>query len=651
MRRGSICILLLLLTWAVFGQTLAYDFVNYDDRVYVTQNPQVSSGLTLPGIAWAFAHAHARNWHPLTTLSHMLDCQLFGLNASGHHFINVLLHSLAVLLLFHLLREITGTTWRSAFVAALFAIHPLRVESVAWIAERKDVLSGVFFMLTLAAYARYVRTPTLGRYITMSILFACGLMAKPMLVTVPVVLLLLDYWPLGRGPAFAGLRRGRQRSEIRGQIVEKIPLFAMSILSGVATFLIQERSVGSIQQLPFVWRVENAIISYVVYIWQMFWPANLAVFYPHPENHLPVWQIALAFLFLIAITLLVFLFRKARPYLLVGWLWYLSMLAPVIGIVQVGLQGHADRYSYLAHIGLYLAITWLIVELLRDRPAVLATAAIVVIAALNACAWKQTSYWRNSETLWTHALAVTRDNDVAHTNLGLVLMERGQLDDAIAQFETALQIRSGDTHAHYDLSRALIHVDLGQALARKESSGEAIAHFRKAIELQPNYADAYYNLGAVLFERGDVNGAIAEWNKTLSIQPDDADAHTRIANAFLRKGSLHEAVDHYEKAVAAPMPSIFAFNNLAWILATCPDASFRNGTRAVDLAHRAVKMSGRKCRPSFARWRQLMRRRADSTKPSKPLGARAPSKMSILRGRLSRTSIFTGAMFRCAMPL
>lgn len=581
-----VCVLLVAMVWLVFGQILGHDFINYDDRVYVAQNPQVSSGITLPGIAWAFTHAHARNWHPLTTLSHMIDCQLFDLKAGAHHFTNVLLHTLAVLLLFLVLQEMTGAMWRNAFVAALFAIHPLRVESVAWIAERKDVLSGVFFMLTLAAYVRYVRTPTPGRYITMSILFACGLMSKPMLVTVPIILLLLDYWPLKRE-----------------NILEKLPLFAMSILAGVVTFLIQERATGSIAQLPFMWRVENAIVSYVVYVGQMFWPANLAVFYPHPENHLPLWEVALAGLLLIAITGLVFVLRKERPYLLVGWLWYLSILAPVIGIVQVGLQSHADRYTYLAHIGLYLAITWLIVDLarsLRYRREILATAAVIVIVAFSACAWRQTSYWRNSETLWTHTLAVTRDNDVAHMNLGLVLMERDQLDDAIAQFETALQIRSDDSHAHYDLSRALIHTNLGQALAGKGSSGEAIAHFQKAIELQPNYADAHYNLGKILSQRGDVDGAIAEWRTTLSIQPEDAEAHTSLGNAFLQKGELREAVAHYEKAVAAQMPSMFALNNLAWILSTCPDASFRDGTRAVDLARRAVKMSQEKI-PAFIR--------------------------------------------------
>src|SRR6266550_4789657 len=394
-----ISILLVAIVWLVFSRTIGYDFVNYDDHVYVYQNPIVSAGLTLHGIVWAFAHTHARNWHPLATLSHMLDCQIFDLKPAGHHFTNVLLHTLAVLLVFFALRKMTGTVWRSAFVAAVFAIHPLHVESVAWVAERKDVLSAVFFMLTLAAYASYVRQPSLGRYLMVSVFFACGLMSKSMLVSVPVVLLLLDYWPLKRSQT-SDVRR--QRSEICRLIIEKIPLFALSILCSVVTFLIQERSAGSLEQLPPGWRINNAIVSAVTYIWQMFWPTRLAVFYPHPEDRLAIWQVALALGLLIAITVLAFIYRKTRPYLLVGWLWYVIMLLPVIGIVQVGLQGHADRYSYLPHIGLYVVLTWLIADvfsLVRYRRAVLAAVGIGIVIVLSACAWKQTTYWRNSDTL------------------------------------------------------------------------------------------------------------------------------------------------------------------------------------------------------------------------------------------------------------
>src|ERR1700681_1882207 len=320
----GVCVFLIAITWLVFGQTLGHEFVNFDDHVYVYENPVVTGGLTLPGIIWAFPHSHARNWHPLTTISHMLDCQLFGLNAGGHHFTNVLLHTIAVVLLFLVIRQMTGgpsrtgSVWRSAFVAALFAIHSLHVESVAWISERKDVLSGVFFMLTLGAYVRYARQPSAARYITMSILFACGLMSKPMLVTLPFVLLLLDYWPLGRGPAFAdppsperfGESRATPRqadvssqwSVVCGLVFEKIPLLALSAASCLATLLVQRQAAGSIDQLPFAWRVNNAIVTSIAYIWQMLWPVKLAVFYPHPDDRLLFWQVGLALALLIAIS-------------------------------------------------------------------------------------------------------------------------------------------------------------------------------------------------------------------------------------------------------------------------------------------------------------------------------------------------------------
>src|SRR5712691_11091935 len=429
----AVCGVIVLLTGIVFGQTLSYDFVNYDDKTYVYGNPLVSSGLSLHGLLRAFVDTQTNNWHPLTLVSHMIDCQLYDLKPGGHHFTNVFLHTVAAVLLFLWLRNIagkgqSGSDWSRAFVTALFAIHPLRVESVAWIAERKDVLSAVFFFLTLGAYARYARSRSLGRYLTMSILFVCGPMSKPMLATTPVVLLLLDYWPFKRIVDSRSFWR---------MTFEKLPLFALSIASSIITFLLQERSTGSIAQLPFIWRLQNALVSYVTYIWQMFWPADLAVFYPHPEDHLALWQVIISAAFLLGMTLLIFIFRRSRPYLLVGWFWYLIMLLPVIGLVEVGLQGHADRYTYLPQIGLYLAITWLVADVsstLRRRKEILVAAASIIIVSLAGCAWKQTTYWRNSETLWTHTLAATKGNDVAHTNFGMLLMERGQLEDALSHF-------------------------------------------------------------------------------------------------------------------------------------------------------------------------------------------------------------------------
>src|SRR5437867_3841281 len=394
----GLSIFLAALTWAVFGQTFGHQFINYDYPLYVFDNAHVRAGLTWRGILWAFTHVHSQNWHPLTTISHMLDCQLFGVNPGAHHLVNVFFHSIAAVLLFILLAQITdgasrtGGIWLGGFVAAVFAIHPLRVESVAWIAERKDVLSGVFFMLTLIAYAAYTRKRSVGRYLTMSILFACGLMSKPMLITTPIILLLLDYWPLDR---FA--RRGtspsdwRTRSTMSKLLIEKIPLFGLSVASCVATLWAQNFALGSTQFLPLKWRITNALFSYVEYVRQMFWPGDLIPFYVHPENRLEIWRLLVAAIVLITLTAIAFIRRRENPYLIVGWLWYLVMLIPVIGIVQVGLQGHADRYTYLPQIGLDIALVWLIWDLTkswRQQKILLGAAAAVVLATLSILSWK-----------------------------------------------------------------------------------------------------------------------------------------------------------------------------------------------------------------------------------------------------------------------
>src|SRR5437016_4350937 len=370
---AAICAVLVGITWFVFAQTLHHQFVTYDDPQYVYANPDVSAGISLPRISWAFAHTIAGNWHPLTTISHMLDCQLYGLDPAGHHFTNVLFHTIAVVLLFLVLQQMTGSLWRSTFVAALFAIHPLHVESVAWVSERKDVLSAVFFMLIVGAYVRYVRAPSRTTYFLVLLLFALGLMSKPMLVTVPFVLLLLDYWPLGRitpvGFPKALARQPASSSQwlvIRRLVAEKVPLFALSALSSAVTFVAQLRAAGRMDQLPFAWRVSNAALSYVAYIWQMFWPVRLAAFYPHPNDQLHLWQVLLAFVFLIAVSLVAIHWHKEQPYIFTGWFWYVGMLVPVIGLVEAGEQGRADRYTYLPQIGLYLLITWSIPDVIKS---------------------------------------------------------------------------------------------------------------------------------------------------------------------------------------------------------------------------------------------------------------------------------------------
>jgi Flp pilus assembly protein TadD len=597
---------------AVFGQAIHYDFVNFDDDVYVYNAPAIQAGLTIKGIALAFTSPHARNWHPLATISHMLDCQLYGLKAGGHHATNIVLHTIAVLLLFRVLRQMTGAVWKSVVVAALFAVHPLHVESVAWVSERKDVLSAVFFLLMLNAYVRYARAASTTRYLAVAVLFAAGLMSKPILVSAPVVLLLLDYWPLRRFEQPSSTQRkakilksGNQRRIIQRLLLEKIPLLVLSAGACVITFILQKRATGAIPPLPFLWRVQNAFASYVIYIWKTLWPTRLAVFYPHPNNTLAIWEVILAIGFLLAVTVAAIVFRGQRPYLFTGWFWYLGMLVPVIGLVQVGEQGHADRYTYLPHIGLFLLAVWLAADVaavsqFRARVAVATAVAVVIIAALASAAFVQTSYWRNSETLWSHALAVTSDNDVAHNNLGYLCVDRGELDEAISHFESAARIRSGKLDAHYDVGSAFVQMNLADALARKGLSDEAMVHYEEAIRLQPDYADAYYNRGSVLFAKGRIDEAIADWEKTLQIQPNDADAHTGLGNALLGKGSLQEAIAHYEKALALAPEDPHSRNNVAWVLATASDASIRDGTRAVGFAQAAVQLSGGR-EPRFLR--------------------------------------------------
>ena len=596
-----IYLFLIAISLAVFGQTLRYDFVNFDDDVYVYKAPAIQAGLTVKGLALAFTSPHARNWHPLTTISHMLDCQLYGLKASGHHATNVLLHTIAVLLLFRVLWQMTGALWKSATVAALFAVHPLHVESVAWVSERKDVLSAVFFLLMLGAYFRYTRARSVTRYLAVAVLFVAGLMSKPMLVSAPVILLLLDYWPLRRFEQLSltkerakAAKSGDQRRVRRDLFLEKVPLLAIAAGSCVITFILQKRATGAIPPLPFLWRIENAVVTYVIYVWETLWPARLAVFYPHPNDTLTIWEILLAIGLLLAMTIAAIVFRRKGPYLFVGWFWYVGMLLPVIGLVQVGEQGHADRYTYLPHIGLFVLAVWLVADVTaasQRRSRVAVASAVIIIVALGWASFIQASYWRNSETLWTHALAVTSNNDVAHNNLGYLCADRGELDKAISHFETALRIRSSKRDPHYSVGSAFVQVNLADALSRKGQPDEAIVHYDEAIKSQPNYADAYYNRGNILFAEGRVEEAMADWEKTLQIRPNDADAHTCLGNALLRRGSLKEAVAQYENAIALAPEDPHSRINIAWVLATSSDASIRDGARAVEFAREAVELS------------------------------------------------------------
>ena len=520
-RRSTLlcCGFLLLAVGLVFGQTARHAFVNLDDNVYVYENPHVSHGLTGQGLVWAFSHSHVANWHPLTWLSLMLDCQLYGLHAGGCHLTNVLLHAATAVLLLLVLWRMTGELWPSVFVAALFAVHPLRVESVAWVTERKDVLSGLLFLLTIAAYLRYVRHPfSTGRYLTVVAFFATGLMAKPMLVTLPLVLLLLDYWPLGR---FSLRRR---------MVLEKLPLFALAAASCVLTLGVQGDSLTLNEHLSLSWRIGNALLAYVAYLGHFLYPLGLAALYPRMGPDLPLGKLCLAVFVLAGITAAAVLWRERRPYLLVGWLWYLVMMVPVIGLVPVGLQPMADRFTYLPQIGLGMALAYGAADALRSwssRRAVGAVAAVLLLAILMGCAWRQASFWCDSQTLWTHTLACTSQNSAAHNAFANALVDGGRIDDAIA-------------------------------------------HYRSAIEIRPNYAAAHFNLGVALAGLGHLDEAIEQYRQTIAIKPDDAKAHNNLANALLARGQLDRAMAHCREALRIDADFAEAHFNLGNVLFARP---------------------------------------------------------------------------------
>jgi protein O-mannosyl-transferase len=521
----------------VFGQTAHFDWVRYDDHDYVYRSGRVTSGLSVSNVAWAFTHFHAANWHPITTLSHMLDCQLFGANPYRHHVSSVVIHTLAVIALFFALNSLTGKIWRSAFVAAVFAIHPLRAESVAWIAERKDVLSGLFFALTLLAWSNYTRRKSVVRYLIALFAAALGLLSKPMLVTIPFVLLLIDYWPLNRF----------QNEKIISLVWEKIPFALFAAASAVATVLAQHGQIDTFGfSLPL--RFENAIVSYAIYLRQLIWPVDLAVLYPYPEKFFPFLIIAGCAALLIALSAIAI---SRFPFLFTGWFWFVGMLVPVIGIVQVGRQGHADRYTYLPLIGITIAIVWLVAELtarwrFRKRIGVLASA--VVIIALSACAYHQTAFWRNADSLWPHTLAVTTNNDGAHLAFATALFAEGKTEEAIAHARAAAEIRPANAGVYGEVPVGLEGKQLDQA----------ILFWSARVENEPNNIGARNTFGVLLVQKHQTRAAIEQWETALALNPNDGNAQS----------------------------------NLAWVFATAPDASLRNGTRAVELAERALKLAG-----------------------------------------------------------
>jgi tetratricopeptide (TPR) repeat protein len=628
---------LVLVTAAVFWQVSSFDFVRYDDDKYVTENRHVQAGLTRGGIAWAFSSVYANNWHPLTWLSHMLDCQLFATNPSGHHLTNLFFHILNTLLLFFILKRMTDLPWRSAFVAALFAVHPLHIESVAWVAERKDVLSTLFFMLTIWAYVRYVEHPGIYRYLAILLFFALGLMSKPMLVTLPFVLLLLDFWPLGRlhleGAVFnrdtndmkaldsrlrgndkkgAVVGDGNEKMSVMGLIIEKIPLFILSAASICITLFAQWSGISPLESLPFATRISNAIVSYISYMGKMIWPHDLALLYPYPDV-IPMWQIGASILLLILITAAAVRLRKRYPYVIAGWLWYLGTLVPVIGLVQVGYQSMADRYTYLPLIGLFIAIAWIVPDLmarLRIHRIALTLLATCVIAALMTVSLFQIRYWQNGLTLFARTLSVTKNNHVILTNMGASLAEQGKFGEAIAHYQEALRIKPDDFEARYNLANALakqgrleeavsqyadilqtqpdaaaVHNNMGIALSQLGRTDEAVDHFREALRIKPDFQDAGSNLETALMGQTKTKKPVTEKVAIQPADPNSAEGQLRMGLSLFQEGKADEAIPKFEEALRLNPKLVAAHISLGLIM-----AQKRNLDKAIEHFRKALKI-------------------------------------------------------------
>ncbi len=591
-----LAVLLMLVTTALYWPATRCDFINFDDTEYVTANPHVQGGLNWESVRWAFFNPVSANWHPLTVMSHMLDCQLFGLNPWGHHLINVLFHALNAALVFVLLRLLTGATWRSLLVAALFAFHPLRVESVAWVSERKDVLSGFLGLLALIFYARYAgkrlmdatgepkvgmvpaldHRPATLDYMLALFFLALGLMSKPMLVTWPFVMLLLDYWPL---------KRFQIRSAWR-LVMEKIPFFVLAAVASYVTFVVQKigGSLMASEAMPPGARVGNALVSYCRYLGKMIWPTDLAVFYPHP-GYWPLSKVMLAGLLLVVISVLLFVKRRRYPFLLIGWLWFCGMLVPMIGLVQTGGQALADRHTYIPSLGLLILAIWGANEMTRHwrhRLMVLSAAGSAAIVLCFALTRQQLGYWRDSETLFRHALAVTENNYRAYSGLGDALDKKGQTDEAISQYQEAIRLAPGFAEAHYNL---------GVALDKRDQTDEAIRQYQEAIRLKPDYAEAQNNLGFALAAKGRFDEAIENYHKAIQINPNSFEALNNLGLALAAKGRFDEAIENYHKAIQINPNFSGALNDLGVALAAKGrfDEAIENCRKAVQINPNSFK--------------------------------------------------------------
>jgi tetratricopeptide (TPR) repeat protein len=551
---------LLLAIGLIYGQSLGHTLLDYDDNGFVYDSPMVRAGLTTEGIRWAFSEGPFGEWYPLAPLSHMLDCQLFGLNAWGHHLTSVLLHAATSIALFLVWRRMTGELWPSALVAAVFAVHPQHVESVAWVAERRDVLSGLFFVLTLGAYLGYVRRGrSLAWYVLVAALFALGLMSKAMLVTLPPLLMLLDFWPLARiGSAIDRPRwtASVERPDALRLVLEKLPFVALAAGDCLMTLWTH---VSGGAGVAWSVRIGNAAVSCVTYVVQFFYPVNLAAFYPTPPGGPPLWKVVGAIAILAAVSAAAVIWRRRCPYFFVGWFWYLGMLSPVLGLVTVSNHAMADRYMYLPGIGLYIALAWGAVRLAAGSSEgrwVLGTCAGLVIAVLVACAAWQTSFWRDDETLWRHALECTTDSGEAELGFANALNHRGRFDQAIAHYRRAQQFAGGSSAFN----------NLGLAFLQQHKLDEAIAEFRRALEIEPDSFRAHANLGVALAQRNEFSDAMKHFRRAIAIKPDLADSHYGLAHLLRLEGKIDEARAEFERAVELDGRNTAARNDLALTL-------------------------------------------------------------------------------------
>ena len=549
-RESYVSLSLLILTLVVYFQVHSFDFVNFDDRETIVGNTHIRDGITVAGLGWAFTSSYAANWFPVTWISHMLDFQLFGLDSGGFHLTNLMIHLASTALLFVVFKRMTNRLWESAFVSFVFALHPLHVESVAWVTERKDVLSAFFWILTIWLYLKYVDKPGPRRYLLALGAFCLGLMSKQMLVTLPFALLLLDYWPLkslaeppappqplGQSGGTGGFACRRSLSSL---LIEKTPFVAISALVSIVTYNVQHAAgaVTALDLIPLSTRAENAVITYVAYLGQFFWPSGLSVFYPYPPA-IPMWQVAGAALILLAISALSLL----RPYLAVGWFWYLGTLVPVIGIVQVGLQARADRYTYIPLIGISIILAWGAAEIIERWPRTkspLQAAAVLACLAWTFLTWTQIQYWQNSVPLFEHAIASTENNFIAHSNLGVVLAEQGKTQDALRHLFASVE--ENPNHSDARLS-------LGALLGELGRSDEAAEQFAQAIRISPNDAQAHNNLGNTLVARQKFAEAANEFRIAIKLLPDFALAHFGLGGALLNLGQTDEAIAQFSEAL------------------------------------------------------------------------------------------------------